>query len=78
MALLDHGTPVSWRLVARDGADLPAVQATTGPARLTFSPGQIYDVAFTPRAAGRLTLQFGPGQPSSPDMRPTTVPVRVR
>ena len=78
VALLDHGTPATWRLVATDGADLPAEPAAVGPARLTFAPGEIYDVEFTPRNSGRLTLQFGPGQPSLPDQKPTTVAVRVR
>ena len=36
LALLDHGKPARWRLAAKDGADLPATQATvlTGTAHL--------------------------------------------
>ena len=78
LALLDHGNPARWRVVAKDGADLPATQATVRPAQLTFAPGEIYDVEYTPRAAGRLALRFGPGPSRFPVPPPTSVAVRVR
>jgi FtsP/CotA-like multicopper oxidase with cupredoxin domain len=78
LALLDHGKPARWRLVAKDGADLPATQATVRRAQLTFAPGEIYDVEYTPHAAGRLTLRFGPGPSRFPGPPPTSVAVRVR
>lgn len=62
---------------AKDGADLPERQGSVRPAQLTFAPGEIYDVEYTPRSAGRLTLRFGPG-PSRFPGPPTTVAVRVR
>jgi len=52
--------PVSWRAVAKDGAQLPASQAVVRPATLMFDPGEIYDFEFTPTKAGKLSLVFGP------------------
>jgi len=68
IGLFDGDTPVDWRVVARDGADLPPHQLMTSPARLEhFAPGQILDVEFTPRATGALTLRHAiagvPGDP---------------
>jgi len=62
IAVLDGETPLEWRVVAKDGMDLPPSQATLRPARLTFAAGEIHDVEFTPRAPGELTLQFGSPQ----------------
>ncbi|MGQ0561606.1 MAG: multicopper oxidase domain-containing protein [Gemmatimonadota bacterium] len=58
VAILDGEKPAEWRMVARDGADLPPAQAVSGPAKLMFASGQIYDVEFTPKKTGQLTLQF--------------------
>jgi FtsP/CotA-like multicopper oxidase with cupredoxin domain len=79
--------PVSWRAVAKDGAALPASQATARPAVLMFDPGEIYDFELTPKA-GDLALTFGPPPPppnapppppNFPPPPPTrTVAVRVR
>jgi FtsP/CotA-like multicopper oxidase with cupredoxin domain len=60
VTLLDADKPVSWRALAKDGAALPAAQATSRPARLFFDPGEIYDFEYTPAAAGPLVLRFGP------------------
>ncbi len=58
---LQHGDSVlMWRAVAKDGADLPASQATNRPATLLFAPGEIYDFDFTaPAAGGTYSLVFG-------------------
>ena len=53
-------TPVEWRAVAKDGYPLPASQATMGPAKLLFDPGEIYDFEFTPKERGDLTFAFAP------------------
>ena len=77
-ALLDGQTPVEWRVVAKDGMELPPAQAMLGPARLTFASGEIHDVEFTPRAPGELTLQFGsPGGGPAPAQM-TNVKIQVR
>jgi FtsP/CotA-like multicopper oxidase with cupredoxin domain len=59
LSILEAGQPVQWRVVAKDGADLPPAQATMQAATLTFAAGEIYDVEFTPTAWGNLTLRFG-------------------
>jgi FtsP/CotA-like multicopper oxidase with cupredoxin domain len=60
VSLADGGKPVQWRAVAKDGAALPAVQATSRPASFAFDPGEIYDFEYTPSAPGSLVLNFGP------------------
>jgi FtsP/CotA-like multicopper oxidase with cupredoxin domain len=78
LSLTRKGKPAEWRVVAKDGADLPASQATVRPAALTFAAGEIYDVEFTPHEAGALALRFGlPPSPRS-SQPPTEVAVRVR
>ncbi|MDQ6828394.1 MAG: multicopper oxidase domain-containing protein [Gemmatimonadota bacterium] len=79
VALLDGKTPVRWRAIAKDGATLPAWQATMRPAKLLFDPGEIYDFEFTPKSAGELTLMFG-GADAPPEFRlpkKVMVPVHV-
>ena len=78
LALLEGGTPVTWRMIARDGADLPAGQQTVGPATLAFAPGQIYDFEFTPAKPGDLTLKFGYPALPFPVPPASTVAVTVR
>jgi manganese oxidase len=80
VSLLAAGKPVRWRALAKDGANLPVHQATTRPAALYFSPGEIWDFSYTPTAPGSLVLNFGP-----PDVPPSfgwpkrvDVPVVVR
>ena len=80
--------PVQWQAVAKDGATLPANQATKGAAVLMSDPGEIYDFEFTPARSGELALKFGPpppppGSPPPPPGFPPppptiTVPVHVR
>lgn len=76
IGLFDGATPVEWRIVAKDGADLPSHQLRTTEAKADhFSPGEIMDVEFTPRAPGLLTLRHAMvGFP----LPPTDVPIRVR
>ena len=78
IAIMDGGQPVQWRMVAKDGASLPASQATVRPARLTFAAGEIVDVEFTPQAGSDLTLQFGAPQQGPIPGQETKVPVRIR
>ncbi|AHG91835.1 multicopper oxidase type 3 [Gemmatirosa kalamazoonensis] len=80
IVLLNDGDhPTMWRAVAKDGADLPASQATMRPAVMVSDPGEIYDFAFTPQKPGDLTLVFGhidiPGSPKMPKV-PVVVHVR--
>ncbi|MGQ0537870.1 MAG: multicopper oxidase domain-containing protein [Gemmatimonadaceae bacterium] len=45
-----------WRALAKDGAELPAVQASVRPALLVIRPGETYDFEITPASAGPLAL----------------------
>ncbi|HEU4631657.1 MAG TPA: multicopper oxidase domain-containing protein [Gemmatimonadaceae bacterium] len=79
LTLTDEHGPVAWRPIAKDGADLPASQATARPAELRFLPGEIHDVEFVPRAAGTLRLTYRtPPLGRRPALPATTVLVRVR
>jgi manganese oxidase len=48
--------PVTWRAVAKDGADLPPAQALVRPARQTIGVGEAYDFEFTADQPGDLRL----------------------
>lgn len=45
-------TVVTWRAIAKDGADLPPAQATLRPATQQLAVGETYDFAFDANAAG--------------------------
>jgi len=45
-------TLVSWRAVAKDGADLPRAQATVRPATQVITVGETYDFTFDPPEPG--------------------------
>ena len=51
---LQDERPISWRLVAKDGADLPMPR--TQPARFSLGPGETMDVVVAPRP-GSLILR---------------------
>jgi FtsP/CotA-like multicopper oxidase with cupredoxin domain len=77
VSLLSGSSLVSWRAIAKDGADLPAPQATLRPARQTVSVGETYDFEFEPASAGDLRLEiFRPARVSSPESQ-ILVSVRV-
>ena len=46
-----------WRPIAKDGAALPPLQATTRPAEFFLMPGETYDVEVTRPGAQELTLE---------------------
>jgi len=78
VSIFDDGEPAQWRVIAKDGADLPASQATMRAATLTFAAGEIYDVEFTPTTPGSLTLQFGAPKQGPIPGQATDVQVVVR
>ena len=47
---------VRWRAVAKDGADLPAAQATVRPARVMMNVGETYDFELDAREPGEYLL----------------------
>jgi FtsP/CotA-like multicopper oxidase with cupredoxin domain len=50
--------PVTWRAIAKDGADLPFAQREVRPAEFVISVGETYDFEFRPEHAGDLTLEI--------------------
>ena len=65
LALHDGDAPATWRVVAKDGAALPAARVRDVPATLRFAPGEIYDVEITPPAGHSLTLRWTSSPPSA-------------
>jgi FtsP/CotA-like multicopper oxidase with cupredoxin domain len=53
--LARDGREVTWRALARDGADLAAALAVSGPAHIEISPGQTFDFEIVPEP-GELLL----------------------
>ena len=57
VALKAVGTPVTWRPLAKDGADLPEGQRAIRPAQVTLSVGETYDFEFRAETAEELSLE---------------------
>ncbi len=72
--VLRDSTLVTWRAVAKDGMDLPAVRATVRPAVQQMGNGETYDFELQPTQAGdlRFTVSSGIGALLA------TLPIRVR
>lgn len=49
---------VTWRALAKDGANLPPAAATPRPASQQVAVGETYDFVLVPRAGDRLTLRL--------------------
>ena len=47
-----------WRAIAKDGADLPAPQATVRDATQLIGPGETYDFEFVAKEPGLYKLGF--------------------
>ena len=47
-----------WRAVAKDGADLPAQQATAQPGVVALHPGETYDFEVLRQAPESLTMKI--------------------
>jgi manganese oxidase len=60
----DGEATATWRVVAKDGAAIPAARVRDVPARLRFAPGETYDVEITPRAGSALTLRWEGSRPT--------------
>jgi FtsP/CotA-like multicopper oxidase with cupredoxin domain len=57
-SLMLDGHPVSWRAIAKDGADLPAPQVSSRDALQVISVGETYDFEFSPQKPGAYQLRF--------------------
>jgi len=55
--LLGDDGPVSWRPLAKDGADLPAALTRTASAELTIAPGETFDFEYAADAPAQLRLE---------------------
>jgi len=56
--------PLQWKVVAKDGVNLPAAQLKLAPAEMGITVGETYDVEFQPETPGLASLQIW--QPSYP------------
>jgi hypothetical protein len=56
--ITDGFNVVTWKALAKDGADLPTKQRTTRPAQQLVSVGETYDFEITPTAGQRLWLNL--------------------
>lgn len=74
VALGDSAGDLSWKVLAKDGADLP-IQADR-PAKLLIAPGETYDVELPAHAAGNLTLRLS--LPTAASVPPSDVAIELR
>jgi len=74
VSLRGDGGPVTWKPVAKDGAELPPSQTKSRPARQVISVGETYDFEYRPEAPGELRLEV---QRRSPEANLTSVVVRT-
>jgi manganese oxidase len=74
MRVLEGTTLQRWRLVAKDGMDLPADQAVEGPSEIQMGNGETYDFEFIPATPGDLRLDVVTGAGGLL----ATMPIRVR
>ena len=71
--LWQDSSMVQWRLLARDGADLPVAARVVRQARYALSIGETVDVEITPRTAAPLRLEIRANQGGALG----TLPIRV-
>jgi hypothetical protein len=57
VSLFRDSSVATWRVVARDGAELDEPRRVTGPADTGLTIGQTIDVEITPRERGTLRLE---------------------
>ena len=61
MSVMRDRELLSWRALAKDGMDLPADQATSGPSTVQMGNGETYDFEFVPPAPGAIRIQVANG-----------------
>lgn len=63
VSLREANSPVDWRIIAKDGADLPSELVQSAKAQLTVTVGETYDVEFSTPTPKELLLDLLlPGQ----------------
>jgi manganese oxidase len=70
--LMNKGEPVQWRVIAKDGADLPPAQLRSSAADMGITVGETYDVEYQADTPGISDLEIR--QPSFPT--PVTLPLK--
>jgi len=55
---IQDGKVVQWTPIAKDGADLAAVESVAAPASFTIAPGETYDFTFTPEKSGEIAFKY--------------------
>ena len=70
--LLNNGVPVKWKVIAKDGADLPPAQVKSSTADMGITVGETFDVEYQSDAPGLADLEIR--QPSFPT--PVTLPLK--
>jgi manganese oxidase len=58
VSLRNTNGPVDWRIIAKDGADLPSDAVLSTKAQLTITVGETYDVVFSTPTAQELLLDL--------------------
>ena len=56
--LISDDKPVQWKIVAKDGADLPAAQLKFSQADMPITVGETYDVEYQSDSPGVANLQI--------------------
>jgi manganese oxidase len=56
MRLLRDSSLLEWQALAKDGMQLPADQAVTGPAEIQMGNGETYDFEFVPSTPGEIRI----------------------
>ncbi len=65
VSLRQAGVPVQWRIIAKDGADLPPAAVAATPAEMGITVGETYDVEYEASSPQELSLEIylpGPKQ----------------
>jgi manganese oxidase len=70
--LTNKGVPVQWKVIAKDGADLPPAQLRSSTADIGIAVGETYDVEYQAEIPGLDDLEIR--QPSFPT--PVTLPLK--
>ena len=65
---------VSWRAIAKDGADLPSPLATVRPSRQQLGNGETFDFELVPAAAGEMRISIR----AAAGAQLASIPIRVR
>jgi FtsP/CotA-like multicopper oxidase with cupredoxin domain len=71
--LTSKGVPVPWKVIAKDGADLPPAQLKSSTADMAITVGETYDVEYQADTPGVADLEIR--EPSFPT--PVTLPFKV-